>query len=350
MESVVKHSREVVTIDPYTGAETIKQEKVWNFTIVDISFLAFGISFPQISLATIDAIRNLGNLYGGAGESKKISDIGVWLVELFWSFWAYIWLYIILEVWTPNVITIWEALLAVLQYGLLPMHAYAQDKRWPYLSIPLEISDIPKEWMPIEVASSKLDNCDCYSDLQDAENSNGSVVDISENKASHGLVHPAIVIALMGRGGYVLLLTMKSFGKNSYSRDDIDVMRNEWASHLGSLIMLFGNNLLRTLITIFELHIYHKTITSIAAGRDYDFLIGTCHTYSSNEPNYIHFLRAYGFESSVDHSISFGLFVFPSSRFPHKIRDLQNIRSSNLVSTQFSIHGQTVKRNQQIYM
>jgi magnesium/proton exchanger len=33
-----------------------------------------------------------------AGELKKIADIGVWLVELFWSFWAYIWLYIILEV------------------------------------------------------------------------------------------------------------------------------------------------------------------------------------------------------------------------------------------------------------
>ena len=70
MESVAKHSREVVTIDPYTGAETIKQEKVWNFTIVDISFLAFGISFPQISLATIDAIRNLGNLYGGGFSYK----------------------------------------------------------------------------------------------------------------------------------------------------------------------------------------------------------------------------------------------------------------------------------------
>lgn len=33
-----------------------------------------------------------------AGELKKIADLGVWLVELFWSFWAYIWLYIILEV------------------------------------------------------------------------------------------------------------------------------------------------------------------------------------------------------------------------------------------------------------
>lgn len=33
-----------------------------------------------------------------AGSMKKISDLGVWLVELFWSFWAYIWLYVILEV------------------------------------------------------------------------------------------------------------------------------------------------------------------------------------------------------------------------------------------------------------
>ncbi|MFS7901677.1 putative sodium/calcium exchanger membrane region [Helianthus anomalus] len=72
-----------------------------------------------------------------AGELKKISDLGVWIVELFWSFWAYIWLYIILEVWSPNVITFWEALFTVLQYALLLLHAYAQDKRWPYISIPL---------------------------------------------------------------------------------------------------------------------------------------------------------------------------------------------------------------------
>lgn len=134
MESVVKHSRTVETIDPLTNTKAVKNEKVWNYTIADITLLAFGTSFPQISLATIDAIRNIGKLYAGglgpgtlvgsaafdlfpihavcvvvpkAGELKKISDIGVWLVELFWSFWAYIWLYIILEVWTPNVVTLW---------------------------------------------------------------------------------------------------------------------------------------------------------------------------------------------------------------------------------------------------
>jgi magnesium/proton exchanger len=29
--------------------------------------------------------------------------------------------------------------LTVLQYGLLLMHAYAQDKRWPYLSLPMYV-------------------------------------------------------------------------------------------------------------------------------------------------------------------------------------------------------------------
>lgn len=207
MENVVKHTRKVVDIDPYTGEEIIRHEKVWNFTIADISLLAFGTSFPQISLATIDAIRNLGNLYAGglgpgtlvgsaafdlfpihavcvvvprAGELKKISDIGVWLVELFWSFWAYIWLYIILEVWTPNVITLWEALITVLQYGLLLTHAYAQDKRWPYLSLPLQRSERPDDWVPAEAASNEHDDSiEGYSEIHQAsEVGNRNVVDI----------------------------------------------------------------------------------------------------------------------------------------------------------------------------
>uniref|UniRef100_A0A803NQU3 Sodium/calcium exchanger membrane region domain-containing protein n=1 Tax=Cannabis sativa TaxID=3483 RepID=A0A803NQU3_CANSA len=208
METVVKHTRQVVVTDPSTGEETIRHEKVWNFTIADITLLAFGTSFPQISLATIDAIRNLGNLYAGglgpgtlvgsaafdlfpihavcvvvprAGELKKISDIGVWLVELFWSFWAYIWLYIILEVWTPNVITLWEALLTVLQYGLLLTHAYAQDKRWPYISLPLKKGERPEEWVPAEAASGKHDTTvgNGYSEiLPVSENADRNVVDI----------------------------------------------------------------------------------------------------------------------------------------------------------------------------
>ncbi|KAL9435652.1 hypothetical protein AB3S75_021845 [Citrus x aurantiifolia] len=218
MENVVKHSRKVVEIDPVTKAEVVRYEKVWNYAIADIALLAFGTSFPQISLATIDAIRSIGNLYAGglgpgtlvgsaafdlfpihavcvvvpkAGELKKISDIGVWLVELFWSFWAYVWLYIILEVWTPNVITFWEALLTVLQYGLLLIHAYAQDKRWPYLSLPIARTERPEDWVPQETTSCKDENCDydeCSEILQLGEGANRGVVDIFSIHSPNGAV------------------------------------------------------------------------------------------------------------------------------------------------------------------
>ncbi|XP_010684387.1 magnesium/proton exchanger isoform X2 [Beta vulgaris subsp. vulgaris] len=204
MENVVKHTREVVVTDPLTKVQTVRYEKVWNYTIADISLLAFGTSFPQISLATIDAVRNLGCLNAGglgpgtlvgsaafdlfpihavcvvvpkAGELKKISDVGVWLVELFWSFWAYIWLYTILKVWTPNVVTLSESLLTVLQYGLLLLHAYAQDKRWPYLSIPFSRSERPLDWVPEEASSIKHESFgeDCFDYSQVSDNADNKI-------------------------------------------------------------------------------------------------------------------------------------------------------------------------------
>ncbi|CAH8353236.1 unnamed protein product [Eruca vesicaria subsp. sativa] len=225
MENVVKHSRKVVSMDPVTKAQVITYKKVWNFTIADISLLAFGTSFPQISLATIDAFRNMGERYAGglgpgtlvgsaafdlfpihavcvvmpkAGELKKISDLGVWLVELVWSFWAYIWLYIILEVWSPNVITLVEALLTVVQYGLLLVHAYAQDKRWPYLSLPMSRGDRPEEWVPEEEIDTSKDDNDVYSDAAQraVEMGNRNIVDIfsihSANNNDSGITYHTV--------------------------------------------------------------------------------------------------------------------------------------------------------------
>ncbi|XP_051132169.1 magnesium/proton exchanger-like [Andrographis paniculata] len=210
MENVVKHSRAVTEKDPHTNASVVKHKRVWNYAIADITLLAFGTSFPQISLATIDALRNLGNLYAGglgpgtlvgsaafdlfpihavcvvvpkSGELKKISDIGVWLVELFWSFWAYVWLYIILKVWTPNAITLWEALLTVLQFGLLLLHAYAQDKRWPYVSLPMPRTERPEDWVPAENGSTASDKNSQMHEVEDDRNH--SIVDIFSIHSGH---------------------------------------------------------------------------------------------------------------------------------------------------------------------
>lgn len=193
MENVVKQTREIVYVDPGTGAKRVRRERIWNYTLADISLLALGTSFPQISLSTIDAFQNLGQRYAGglgpatlvgsaafdlypihaicvvvprAGTVKKISDLGVWLVELTWSFWAYVWLYIIIEVWTPNVVTIWEAGLTITQFGLLMLHAYGQDKGWRCVAIPLPRQERPAAWVPLDTTYgySQDGNHENYSD------------------------------------------------------------------------------------------------------------------------------------------------------------------------------------------
>ncbi|RCV39408.1 hypothetical protein SETIT_8G222300v2 [Setaria italica] len=256
MEQIMKHSREVVSVDPHTNAPVVKQEKVWNYTIADIALLAFGTSFPQISLATIDAIRNLGQLTAGglgpgtlvgsaafdmfpihavcvimpkAGSKKKITDLGVWLVELFWSFWAYIWLYVILEVWTPKVITVWEALLTVLQYGLLLLHAYAQDKRWPYVSIPLVRGDRPEDWVPEEGASVDYDNCNETSEILPGS-SDKDIADIFSGHSYHNAEYHKVPENDMECSS-----TMNNFVKNT--REDTS-WRSLWRQQFVDAFML----------------------------------------------------------------------------------------------------------------
>lgn len=128
----------------------------------------------------------------------------------------------ILQVWTPNVITIWEALLTVLHYGLLLTHAYAQDKRWPYFSLPMYVfsflfffimkivfpigflcsiilllilfviqsarSERPEEWVPEEAPLCKHENnvCECCEILPAGETENRNIVDVFSIHSSDG--------------------------------------------------------------------------------------------------------------------------------------------------------------------
>ncbi|CAK9136248.1 unnamed protein product [Ilex paraguariensis] len=86
-----------------------------------------------------------------------------------------------LQIWTPHVVTMWEAFLTVLQFGLLLIHAYAQDKRWPYFSLPLARTERPDDWVPAEAASCGHDNRvhNDYSEiLQVDEDEDENIVDI----------------------------------------------------------------------------------------------------------------------------------------------------------------------------
>lgn len=64
------------------------------------------------------------------GKIKSINEFGVFLMTSFWSLWAYVWLLIVLQFWTPHLVTIEEAVLTFIQFPLLVLTAWAQDRKW----------------------------------------------------------------------------------------------------------------------------------------------------------------------------------------------------------------------------
>ena len=61
-------------------------------------------------------------------ESKKIYDLGVFGVTAITSLFAYVWLYIVLKVWTENEVTIWEACITLAFFFILLIAAFIADK------------------------------------------------------------------------------------------------------------------------------------------------------------------------------------------------------------------------------
>lgn len=59
---IVQQTRKVVRRDFDTGNEEETSERIWNPVIADITLLALGTSAPQISLAIIDAVQQLGQI------------------------------------------------------------------------------------------------------------------------------------------------------------------------------------------------------------------------------------------------------------------------------------------------
>ena len=62
------------------------------------------------------------------GSIKKIDDMGVFAVTTIASIFAYVWLYICLIVWTPNIITLSEAIITFGFFFILIVAAYIADK------------------------------------------------------------------------------------------------------------------------------------------------------------------------------------------------------------------------------
>lgn len=127
--------------------------KVWNGTVANLSLMALGSSAPEILLSLIELVfterwhsgaLGPGTIVGSAAfnllvivavcivslppdEVRVIKDTGVFAVTAFSSIFAYVWLVLILMVFSPDVVEIWEGALTLAFMPLLVLVAYLMD-------------------------------------------------------------------------------------------------------------------------------------------------------------------------------------------------------------------------------
>lgn len=127
--------------------------KVWNDTVANLTLLALGSSAPEIMLAVVETVGNdfhagdLGpsTIVGSAAfnllvivavcilsvpspQLRLIKDTGVYHCTILFQSFAYIWLYIIVSVISPEIIDIWEAVFTWAMMPVLVIVCFLVDK------------------------------------------------------------------------------------------------------------------------------------------------------------------------------------------------------------------------------
>tara|TARA_B110000285_G_scaffold234739_1_gene312786 strand:- start:1999 stop:2829 length:831 start_codon:yes stop_codon:yes gene_type:complete len=152
IEEITSQTKITTFVDETSGKTIEMEETVWNATIANLTLMALGSSAPEILLAVIEALQNLGKPAGPLGastivgsaafnllvisavavvavdEPKKVLDTGVFGVTAIMSIFAYLWLYICLIVRTENVVTSEEAWLTIVFFFILVLMAFAADR------------------------------------------------------------------------------------------------------------------------------------------------------------------------------------------------------------------------------
>eukprot|EP00927_Polykrikos_kofoidii_P027068 TRINITY_DN23955_c0_g1_i2.p1 TRINITY_DN23955_c0_g1~~TRINITY_DN23955_c0_g1_i2.p1 ORF type:complete len:787 (+),score=107.58 TRINITY_DN23955_c0_g1_i2:195-2555(+) len=123
--------------------------KVWNETVATLSLMALGSSAPEIFLSVMDLLKrkfffsSLGasTITGSAAfnllvivavcvlvipsdEVRQISDLPSFYVTAVFSCFAYVWLVVILEVISPQIVDVWEAIVTFLLLFVLVWLSY----------------------------------------------------------------------------------------------------------------------------------------------------------------------------------------------------------------------------------
>uniref|UniRef100_A0A673BX96 Solute carrier family 8 member 3 n=1 Tax=Sphaeramia orbicularis TaxID=375764 RepID=A0A673BX96_9TELE len=153
IEVITSQEREIVIKRP-NGETTTTTIRVWNETVSNLTLMALGSSTPEILLSVIEVCGHgfksgeLGpsTIVGSAafnmfviiglcvsvipqGEVRKVKHLRVFFITAGWSIFAYIWLYMILAVFSPNVVQVWEGLLTLAFFPICVVLAWVADRR-----------------------------------------------------------------------------------------------------------------------------------------------------------------------------------------------------------------------------
>ncbi|XP_070578504.1 sodium/calcium exchanger 3-like isoform X2 [Ptychodera flava] len=151
---VITSKEKEVTVRRPNGDKVVVSVRIWNETVSNLTLMALGSSAPEILLSLIEIIGNkfeageLGpsTIVGSAafnlfviigicvyvipdGEIRRLKHLRVFFVTATCSVLAYIWLYLILAVFTPGIIKVWEALLTFIFFPILVVFAYLVDTK-----------------------------------------------------------------------------------------------------------------------------------------------------------------------------------------------------------------------------
>ncbi|XP_070620950.1 sodium/calcium exchanger 2 isoform X2 [Erythrolamprus reginae] len=151
---VITSKEKEITITKANGETSIGTVRIWNETVSNLTLMALGSSAPEILLSVIEVCGHNfqagelgpGTIVGSAAfnmfvviaicvyvipnsESRKIKHLRVFFVTASWSIFAYIWLYLILAVFSPGIVQVWEALLTLIFFPVCVVFAWIADKR-----------------------------------------------------------------------------------------------------------------------------------------------------------------------------------------------------------------------------
>eukprot|EP00794_Sanderia_malayensis_P019950 gene19950-21904_t len=152
IEIITSKEKEIEIKDRATGTTKVVTVKIWNETVSNLTLMALGSSAPEILLSVIEIIGrnfNAGELgpstiVGSAAfnlfiitsvctyvipddEVRRIKFLRVFAFTSSCAIFAYIWMYLIISVFSPGIIEVWEGIITFLCFPTFVIVAYMID-------------------------------------------------------------------------------------------------------------------------------------------------------------------------------------------------------------------------------